>query len=72
MSETLAQLFTRKRECQGLSLREVARAIGTGHVHLWEIENGKHANPTIKTLVKLQDFYGVKTPELWAAVRASL
>lgn len=72
MNENLAQLFTRKRECQGLTLRQVAEAIGTSYSHLWEIENGKHANPTIKTLAKLQDFYGVSTRELWAAVRNSL
>ncbi|MCW0413504.1 hypothetical protein NB709_003380 [Xanthomonas sacchari] len=72
MNENLAQLFTRKRECKGLTLRQVAEAIGTSYSHLWDIENGNHANPTIKTLAKLQDFYGVSTRELWAAVRNSL
>jgi transcriptional regulator with XRE-family HTH domain len=72
MNETLSQLFTRKREAQGLTLRQVAKAVGTGHVHLWEIEVGKHSNPTIKTLARLQDFYGISTRELWAAAKASI
>lgn len=72
MNETLSQLFTRKREAQGLSLREAAKAMGTGHVHLWEIETGKHANPTIRTLAKMQEFYGISTRELWAAVQRTL
>lgn len=71
MGETLSQLFTRKREDRGISLREAALAMGTGHVHLWEIETGKHRNPTVKTLVKMQDFYGISTRELWAAVKES-
>ena len=69
---TLAQLVKDARNARGWSLREAAKHLATGHVHLWEIEKGRHINITIKTAIGFQAAYAIKLPVLWAAMRESV
>jgi transcriptional regulator with XRE-family HTH domain len=47
------------RAAKGVSLRDVARAIGSSKAHVWELEIGRRANPTLEMLRKLSKYYGV-------------
>lgn len=51
----LRQLRLRKGE----SLQQVADAVGASKAHIWELEAGKSANPSIALLTKLADHFGV-------------
>ena len=63
MSEkTIAEQFTdnvrKLRQEQGLSLQELADRAGISKTHVWDIENGNSANPTIATLLALSVGFG--------------
>jgi transcriptional regulator with XRE-family HTH domain len=45
------------REKQSLSLSEAARLIGCTKSHLWDLEQGRSNNPTIKILAALACAY---------------
>lgn len=45
-----AQYIKEAREEQGLSLTETANLIGCTKSHLWDMEQGRSINPTVKTL----------------------
>lgn len=49
---------------KGLSLQQVADGVGSSKAHVWEIETGKNRNPSIDSLNKLADFYGVSVAYL--------
>lgn len=68
MSDDIAALFKHGRAKKEWSLREAAKHLDTGFGHLCEIENGKHTNLTMTTLVRAQRVYGIRTAALWAAV----
>ena len=52
------------RMTKGLSLQQVADGVGSSKAHVWEIETGKNRNPSIDSLNKLADFYGVSVAYL--------
>jgi transcriptional regulator with XRE-family HTH domain len=43
----------------GESLQQVADAIGSSKAHIWELETGKNKNPSVDSLNKLADHFGV-------------
>lgn len=53
--EHMATFVAKRRKELRLSLEEVARRAGSGKSHIWEIENGRLTNPTIKTALALCD-----------------
>jgi len=53
LSEKLRELRLRKRE----SLQEVADAVGVSKTHIWELEKGTSANPSMDLLGKLADHF---------------
>ena len=69
---TLAQLVKDARNARGWSFSEAAKHLEIGHIHLWEIEKGRHINITIKTAIGFQAVYAIKLPVLWAAMRESV
>ena len=56
----LKQLRMRK----GQSLQRVADAVGSSKAHIWELETGKSANPSITLLTRLAEHLGVSTAYL--------
>ena len=49
----------RLRLRKGQSLQQLADAVGSSKAHIWELEAGKSANPSIALLTKLADHFGV-------------
>ena len=47
------------RDARGLSLQDVADRAGIAKSHVWQIEQGKSANPTIATTVGIARALGV-------------
>jgi transcriptional regulator with XRE-family HTH domain len=41
------------------SLQEVADAVGVSKAHIWELEKGRAANPSIGLITRLADHFGV-------------
>lgn len=54
------------RRAAGLTQEEVARRSGVHQVHLSRLENGK-VQPTVRTLVRLAEVYGVEVGSLVGA-----
>lgn len=71
-NEDLADLFKGERARLKLSLRDAAKALGTGYGHLCQIENRQHTNLTIRTLREAQITFGVSGRRLWNAACESL
>lgn len=44
---------------KGQSLQQVADAVGLSKGHLWDMESGNSKNPSIESLQRLSDHYGV-------------
>jgi transcriptional regulator with XRE-family HTH domain len=57
------------RERRGFSLSEAAKLVGCTKSYLWDIEQDRATNPTIKTLAGLSKAYAVSLSGL--AVRAA-
>ena len=43
----------------GKSLQQVADAMGVSKTHVWELERGRTANPSLEMLTKMADYFGV-------------
>ena len=56
---TMGERLRELRQARGLSLQQAATPIGCSKPHLWEIESGTSANPSLDLLRKLAAFYGV-------------
>lgn len=56
---TIATRMRELREARGLSLQELANRAGIAKSHVWQIEQGKSANPTIATTVGIARALGV-------------
>lgn len=56
---TIATRMRELREARGLSLQELAIRAGIAKSHVWQIEQGKSANPTIATTVGIARALGV-------------
>ena len=59
MLDQLAAKVKFLRSSAGLSLQQVATLAGCTKSHIWEIEQGKSANPTLRTIVGLCRAFGV-------------
>ena len=60
LGSRLKQLRMRK----GQSLQQVADAVGSSKAHIWELETGKSANPSLTLLKRLAEHFGVSTSYL--------
>lgn len=56
---TIASRMREIREARGLSLQDVAERAGIAKSHVWQIEQGRSANPTIATTVGIARALGV-------------
>src|SRR5256885_10044850 len=55
LGSKLSTLRTKRRK----SLQEVADAIGVSKTHVWDLEKGNSANPSMDLLKKLAEYYKV-------------
>jgi DNA-binding XRE family transcriptional regulator len=56
---SMRKMITDMRFDLGLSLQEVADRAGITKSHMWEIEQGRSANPTIRTVYGLSKALGI-------------
>jgi transcriptional regulator with XRE-family HTH domain len=59
------------REYQSMSLSEAAELIGCTKSHLWDLERGVAANPTIKTLAGIACAYDLDLGDVATAAATS-
>jgi len=52
-------IIVAEREKQGLSLQEVADRAGITKSHMWEVEQGRAVNPTVRTVYGIAKALGV-------------
>jgi transcriptional regulator with XRE-family HTH domain len=57
MTTAFGSYIKHARKTAGLSLSEAAELIGCTKSHIWDLEQGKAGNPTIKTLAGLAVAY---------------
>ena len=50
---SMALAIQKRRKELGMSLDDVAKAAGTSKSHVWELEQGRAANPTIEMAMSL-------------------
>ncbi len=63
-AKNFGKKLRRLRVGRGLTLKELARALGySAHGHISELEAGKKA-PTVEFVIKAADLFGVSTDEL--------
>lgn len=72
MRENIASMLRAERKARRLSLREAAKLLDTGFGHLCEIEQGKHVNLTVRTLVRAQTLYKLTDVRVMSAIRQSI
>jgi transcriptional regulator with XRE-family HTH domain len=61
---TIAQRMSSMRAARRLSLQEVADSAGLTKSHIWELEQGRTANPTVTTVVAVSRAFGVSVDYL--------
>jgi len=49
---------------KGVSLQEMADAIGISKAHLWDLESGKSKNPSMELLMKISAYFNVSISSL--------
>ncbi len=65
--------LARLRLEKGLTLQEVADAVGCSKTHIWELEQGRAGNPTISLAAELARYYGVSLDWLvWGRLKDGL
>jgi transcriptional regulator with XRE-family HTH domain len=64
MKNNFGLLIKRTREEGGLSLFAAARIVGCSKTQLWDLEQGRSANPTIQTLARLSAAFGIEIGKL--------
>ena len=47
------------RRKRGQSLQDVAETVGVSRAHIWELEKGRTANPSMSLVVRLADHLGL-------------
>lgn len=52
------------RRAADLSLQDVADRAGLTKSHLWDLEQGRSANPTVETIVRIAVAFGAEAKEL--------
>ena len=60
----LSDRLTELRKAKKVSLQVVADAVGVSKTHVYELEKGKAANPSLSLLVGLSDFFGISIDDL--------
>ena len=55
----LGTRIAKLRRQKGQSLQEVADAVGVSKAHIWEMEKGIAANPSMMLVTRLADHFGV-------------
>lgn len=66
----LGELVRQHREALDLSLAQLAERAGCTKSHVWEIEDGRARNPTVKTVAGLARALGLSLPFVfYAALR---
>ena len=53
------------RSTSGLTLQQVADAVGSTKPHIWDLENGKANNPTIKLAYKIAAIFEASVYDVW-------
>lgn len=66
---TLATLLRRARKKRGLSIRELADAVGVSPSFLFRIERGAHARMSLKRLGMLARELGLEVDDVFVAAR---
>lgn len=61
---SLGRRITELRMKRGQSLQQVADAVGVSKAHIWELEKGRAANPSMNLVTRLADHFGVKVAYL--------
>ncbi len=56
---SLGARLTELRLNRSVSLQTVADAVGVSKAHIWELEKGRAANPTLTLLTGLADYFAV-------------
>ncbi|MEI6486987.1 MAG: helix-turn-helix transcriptional regulator [Sphingomonadales bacterium] len=49
---------------KGLSLQDLADAVGASKAHIWDLETGRAKNPTVELLTKLSTVLGTSIADL--------
>lgn len=60
----LGDMVREAREDNGLSLSEAAKKIGVSKAYLWEIEDGRHKNPTISVAAGMRRVLGLSAKKI--------
>lgn len=55
----LGTRIAKLRRRKGQSLQDVADAVGVSKAHIWEMEKGRAANPSMMLVTHLADHFGV-------------
>lgn len=63
----LSEFIKARREASGLTLQELADAVGCTKSHIWEMEN-KPCNPTLRVALRLSVALGVRINALAACL----
>ena len=67
----LAERITRLRVAKGELLQDVATAVGVSKAHIWELEKGRAANPSMGLVTRLADHFGVSVAYMVGEDRAA-
>lgn len=60
MSINTGEVLKQLRKERGLTMQDVANAIGSSASYIHLLEKGKRKNPGLSSAIKLADFYGVE------------
>lgn len=52
------------RDTKGVSLQDVATAVGVSKAHIWELEKERKKNPSMALVTRLADYYRVSVASL--------
>ena len=61
---SLGAKLTQLRLKTGASLQDIAEAVGASKAHIWQLEKGKAANPSMTVIQRLADHFGVSVSYL--------
>ena len=64
MTDSIAETIKTLRLSRNLSLQQLGDAIGVSKAHVWELEAGKSANPTVSLVKRIASFFGVPVASL--------
>lgn len=68
---SLGELIHRERAAWGLSLQGLADKAGSTKAHIWDLEQGRASNPTVRTLLGLSDALRLPVIQLVNAAAAT-